>query len=214
VLGCTGCHGKELQGKRFYELYASNLTRDVHQYSDDQLELLLRTGQRPDARDVWGMPSEIFQHMSAPDMKALVFHLRTLRPSGAPTQPRLPFEAETKKLIAEGTFMPAAQAVQKARSRVPVDLGPPHALGRYVTMVTCAECHGSDLSGGIGTPDLVAASAYTREEFDALMSKGVPNGPRKLELMADVAKERFSRFTPAERNAVYAYLRARAERPQ
>ncbi|WP_347718556.1 hypothetical protein [Sphingomonas sp.] len=57
VLGCTGCHGTELQGERFYELYASNLTRDLANYSDPQLERLLREGVRPTGRDVWEMPS-------------------------------------------------------------------------------------------------------------------------------------------------------------
>ncbi len=44
VLGCTGCHGKTLQGERFYELYASNLSRDIAKYTDDQFERLLRGG--------------------------------------------------------------------------------------------------------------------------------------------------------------------------
>ena len=61
VLGCSGCHGKELQGKRFYELYASNLTREVANYSDAQLEQMLREGAHPTGRDVWAMPSEVFQ---------------------------------------------------------------------------------------------------------------------------------------------------------
>ena len=44
VLGCTGCHGANLQGERFYELYASNLTRELPKYSDAQFERLMRAG--------------------------------------------------------------------------------------------------------------------------------------------------------------------------
>lgn len=124
VLGCRGCHGKELQGTRFYELYASNLTRDLAGYTDEQLERLLRDGVHPTGRDVWGMPSEIFQHLSEPDMAALIAYLRTLQPAGTPTQPRLPWGPEVEKMIAEGKLMPAAQWVQKARATTPVDLGP------------------------------------------------------------------------------------------
>ena len=47
ALGCHGCHGDELQGKRFYELYASNLTREIPKYSDAQLERLIRGGVHP-----------------------------------------------------------------------------------------------------------------------------------------------------------------------
>lgn len=216
VLGCRGCHGKELQGKRFYELYGSNLTRDVHNYDDAQLERLLRDGQRIDGRDLWAMPSEIFQHLSDPDMAALLAYLRTLSPAGSPTQPPLPFEEETKRLIAKGQLKPAAQFVVATKATTPTDLGPSHALGRYVTMVTCAECHGPKLEGVKGdTPDLIIAGAYSREEFERLMTQGAAKGDRKLKpLMVDVAQNRFTKLTPGERDALYAYLKARAERPQ
>ncbi len=216
VLGCTGCHGAGLRGKRFYELYASNLTRDVRKYSDAALIALLREGVRPDRRDVWGMPSEIFQHLSEPDVAALVAYLRGLPPAGPPTQPRLPFEPETRKLIAEGKFKPAAAFVRDTRSLGPADLGPWHALGRYITRVSCAECHGPELKGNSSdTPDLIVVAAYSREEFERLMTDGTGKGNRKLKpLMAEVAKERVAHLTRHERDAVYAYLKARAEQPQ
>lgn len=216
VLGCTGCHGTGLQGKRFYELYASNLTRDVRNYSDAELIGLLRDGVRPDRRDVWGMPSEIFQHLSEPDLAGLVAYLRSLPPAGPPTQPPLPFEPETRKLIAEGKIKPTAAFVRDTRSLGPADLGPRHALGRYITRVSCAECHGPELKGNPGdTPDLIVTAAYSRDEFQRLMTDGVGKDKRKLKpLMAEVAKERFARMTRHERDALYAYLKARAEQPQ
>ncbi len=215
VLGCRGCHGKELQGERFYELYASNLTRDIANYSDSQLVRLLREGVHPSGRDVWGMPSELFQHLAEPDMTALIAYLRTLKPAGGPTQPALPFEAETNKLIAAGVIKPAAQFVRETKAKAPLDLGPSRELGRYITRVTCAECHGPELKGGDGTPDMVVAGAYSREEFERLVTQGVPTGGRKLKpLMIDVAQGRFAHLTPHERDALYAYLKARAEQPQ
>lgn len=215
VLGCRGCHGKELQGERFYELYASNLTRDIPAYSDAQLVRLLREGVHPSGRDVWAMPSELFQHLTEPDMDALIAYLRTLKPAGGPTQPALPFEAETKKLIAAGVIKPAADFVRESQAKGPLDLGPSHEFGRYITRVTCSECHGPELKGGGDTPDLITAGAYSREEFEKLITQGVPTGGRKLkELMVDVAQGRFAHLTPGERDVLYAYLKARAERPQ
>lgn len=214
VLGCSGCHGAELRGQRFYELYASNLTREIPKYSDAQLERLMREGVHPTGRDVWGMPSEIFQHLSQPDMAALAAYLRALRPAGPPTQARLPWEPEAEKMIAEGKLKPAAAWVAEARNKAPVDLGPRYALGRYVTRVTCAECHGPELTGFEGdTPDLAMVGGYTREQFETLMTTGVPVGGRKLKLMAEVSRSRFAKLTPRERDALYAYLKARAERP-
>jgi mono/diheme cytochrome c family protein len=217
VLGCTGCHGANLQGERFYELYASNLTRDLRGYSNAEIERVLRHGVPKDGRDLWGMPSEIFQHLSAPDMAALIAYLRSLKPGGGPTQPPLPFPKEVRDLIAKGEIKPAAAFVRDSKALAPVDLGRQHALGRYVTRVTCAECHGPELKGNQrDTPDLIVAGAYNREEFEKLITQGVPSGGRKLrnELMPAVARERFSKMTRDERDALYAYLKARAEQPQ
>lgn len=216
VLGCTGCHGDGLEGKRFYELYASNLTRDVPNYSDEQLERLLRHGEHPTGRDVWGMPSEVFQHLSDADVAALVAYLRSLPAAGQSTQPHLPFEAETRQMIAEGKLKPTAQWVREVRATTPVDLESRHALGRYISRVTCAECHGPKLDGNEGdTPDLIAVGAYSREEFERLMVEGVPTGGRTLKpLMVEVARQRFAPMTPHERDALYAYLVARAEQPR
>lgn len=216
ALGCHGCHGKDLQGQRFYELYASNLTREVPKYADAQLERLIRGGIHPSGRDIWAMPSEIFQHLSDADLDAIIAYLRTVEPAGEPTGKPLPFEPDAQKLIAEGKIMPAAQTVLKTKAKTPPDLGETHALGRYITMVTCAECHGPELKGQEGdTPDLIVAGGYSREDFERMITTGVPTGNRKLkELMQDVARNRFSKLTPHERDALYAYLKARAEAPQ
>lgn len=216
VLGCRGCHGKELQGERFYELYAANLTRGMQELSDDDFRRVLCEGVHEPGEDVWGMPSEIFQHLGGPDTDALIAYLRTLNPAGPPNQPRLPWEPETAKLIAAGELKPAAEFVRESKSLAPVDVGPKHALGRYITRVTCAECHGPKLEGRPkDTPDLIVTGAYSREEFERLITQGTAKGDRKLKpLMIDVAKNRFAHLTPQERDALYAYLKTRADRPQ
>ena len=221
TLGCRGCHRDKLEGGTFYERYASNLSRDLGKYTDGEIERVLRTGVPRDGRDLWGMPSELFQHLSAADMKALIANLRSVGPTGKPTQPPKPWEADAKEMIAKGELKTAAAFVQDNRKVAPADLGPRYALGRYIARVTCAECHGPDLKGEPGgrpggPPNLVVAGGYTRDEFEVLMTKGVPSGSRKLKnpLMGDVARERFTHFTRHERDALYAYLKARAEQPQ
>ena len=226
VLGCAGCHGRDLQGTYFTEdepqygpLYASNLTIQVPKFTDAQLEAILRTGVHPERKTVWAMPSEIFQNLSAPDMKALIASLRTLKPAGKPT-PLPRFSAQDKKDIAAGKYKPAVKLVSETKGVLPVDLGQQYALGRYITSVTCAECHGPKLEGKpddpVGKiPNLVVAGSYTRAEVETLITKGVPVGGRKLNaMMSGVARTRFARLTPHERDALYAYLKARAEQPQ
>ena len=221
VLGCRGCHGDTLQGEQFAKdhpeygpIYASNLTRAAAAFSDGQLEAVLRNGTHPTRKVVWSMPSEMYHGLSARDMAAVLAYLRTLPPAGAATPPPK-FSPLDRKDIASGEYKPAPGVIAEALKDPPVDLGEPHALGRYIANTTCIECHGSNLKGRPNdTPDLVVASAYTRAEFEKLMTTGVPTGGRKLTMMAGVARGRFSHLTPNERDALYDYLKARAEQPQ
>jgi cytochrome c553 len=225
VLGCRGCHGKDLQGTFFTKdepqygpLYASNLTVEVPEYTDAQLEGIVRRGVHPERRTVWGMPSEIFQHLSEADYRAVVAYLRILKPAGKKL-PDPQFSAQDRRDIAAGRYKPAVQLVKERANELPVDLGPDYALGRYITEVTCAECHGAKLEGNpddpVGKiPDLAVVGGYTREQFETLATKGIPVGGRKLNpMMVYVALGRISHMTPHERDALYAYLKGRAERP-
>jgi cytochrome c553 len=221
VLGCTGCHDDRLQGaqfepekKEYGPLYASNLTVEVPQYTDAQLDGIIRHGVHPARKTVWVMPSEIFQNLSDSDVKALTAYLRSLKPIGQKLPPPQ-FSTLDKQEIASGKFQGAVERVAEFKRAQPVDLGAPYALGRYITSVTCEECHGSNLEGkGPGKPpNLIVAGGYTRDEFERLITRGIPTGNRKLKpAMTIVAQTRFSRLTPHERDALYAYLKARAER--
>jgi cytochrome c553 len=222
VLGCSDCHGAGFEGSfftrdhpQFGPLYASNLTIEAPKFTDAQLESLLRTGVHPQRGTVWGMPSQLFQNLSAADMKAVIAYLRTLRPTGKPT-PLPQFSVLDRKDIAAGNYKPAVQMVKDFKAAQAIDLGPKYALGRYIASVTCEECHGSKLEGdAMGKrPDLVVAGAYSRAEFDRLITQGIPTGGRTLKpMMSGVARNRFSHLTPHERDALYAYLKARSEQP-
>ena len=225
VLGCRGCHGKDLQGTFFTEdepqygpLYASNLTVEVPEYSNAQLDGIIRHGVHPERKTVWGMPSEMFQHLSDPDYAALAAYLRTLKPAGKKLPPPQ-FSKLDKEEIKSGEYEPAAKLVPGRAAVLPADLGPNYTLGRYITEVTCAECHGPELKGAKQPqpgkpPNLVVVGAYSRAEFETLITKGIPVGGRKLRaMMSGVAQGRFTHLTSHERDALYAYLKARAERP-
>jgi cytochrome c5 len=222
VLGCRGCHGSRLEGRlwdhdpRGYGvMWASNLTRAVPGMTDAQLRDLLTRGVHPHRTDLWVMPSELFQHLAEPDLGALIAYLRSIEPAGAVSPDPRPGPRALRE-IASGEARPAATLVRELRATLPADAGPQHALGRYITSVTCAECHGHRLEGHRSeegsTPDLMIVSAYSREEFERLITRGeAKDGRRIAELMVGVARNRFSRLTRSERDAVYGYLRARAE---
>lgn len=222
VLGCRGCHGDDLAGRNFTAgepqygpLYASNLTRVVPGDSDAQVEAILRTGVHPQRKTVWAMPSEMFHGLAPDDLAALIAFLRSLPPTGQPTPPPQ-FSAQDRKDIASGDYRPATAMVADAVEHPAIDLGARYALGRYIASASCTECHGSALTGKPGgPPDLIVAGGYSRAEFERLITRGIPTGARALKpMMVDVAKTRFAHLTPHERDALYAYLKARAERPQ
>ncbi len=225
VLGCRGCHGEDLTGHvweddpRVAVLYTSNLRRAVPRYDDAALERTLRYGRRPDGSSLWAMPSEIFTHLSAADMDALIAWLRTL-PEGGPDHPRLAFGPEGRRLVAQGELKSTPQWVREARTKASPSLDGRHEWARYMIRATCSECHGLDLAGTVDPgdrsppPDLIVAGGYGREQFRHLLRTGEPVGGRRLGLMAEVARGRFAHLTEREVDAIYDYLVARARRPQ
>lgn len=222
VLGCHGCHAEGMLGQKWDDdpagygvMWASNLTRSIPTMSDAQVLAVLQQGKHPSRANLWIMPSELFQHLSPADSAAVLAYLRTLKPQGELSPPPI-LGPKAHQEIANGTIRPAAVLVRETRDTLPADLGPKFTLGRYISAVTCAECHGLKLEGSEGgPPNLIVASAYSRPEFELLLTQGqAPHGRKINPLMTSVGKRRYSRMTPHERDELYAYLVARAALPQ
>lgn len=173
---------------------------------------MVREGTRPDGSALWEMPSEAFTHLSQVDMRALLAYLRSLPPAG-PDRPRPSFGPGAQQEIKAGKFSSTPQKVAVERLQEPVSGGPDYERGRYIARMACGECHGPKLEGNEEPfrPDLVVASGYSVEEFRRLLKTGEPAGGRKLKLMAQVAKSRFSHLTDEEVASLHRYLVARAE---
>lgn len=223
VLGCSGCHGRDLQGRPWEEdadlaiAFSSNLTRALPAYSDASLVRAIRAGVRGDGTALWGMPSEIFTELDPADLAAVIAYLRTFRPAGV-VHPRIVFGPRGRREVAAGTYQPTSTIVLEKRGQGPVRLDPTHDRARYMIRATCGECHGVTLTGNTwpgaprSPPDLNIAGAYTREDFRRLMRTGVAAGGRQVGLMSQVARNRFSHLTDAEVDEIYDYLAARARR--
>ncbi|HEX8261799.1 MAG TPA: c-type cytochrome [Allosphingosinicella sp.] len=223
VLGCNGCHGKDLTGEDWSDpewgrLWTANLTRAVPRFADDSaLDRAIRGGVGHDGRELWGMPSSLFTHLADSEVKALIAWLRSHRPAGS-EHPLPTFGPRARKEIAAGTWRSSAAEVRQDRGIWPPDAGPGHALGRYIVRATCAECHGLRLEGDKDqekdrpAPPLAVAAAYDRDQFRHLLRTGKPIGGRELRMMSAVARWRYSRFTEGELDSVHAYLKAVADR--
>lgn len=220
VLGCRGCHGKQLQGELFADepgfgaIHASNLTVALQRYDSAGIEAALREGRRPDGSELWTMPSEMYTHLGQADMAALVAYLRSLAAVGKATPPKRVDEGWRAE-VANGKYKSAPGYIAEEKGVAPADLGPPHARARMIAMTACTECHAARLEGrGGDTPDLDIAGAYSAEQFATLMRTGKPVRGKELRMMSGVARGRFAHLTDREVAELYAYLKARADRPQ
>jgi cytochrome c553 len=222
VLGCRGCHGDDLSGQEWNEpefavVWSANLTASATRYDDAQLKMMIADGKRPDGSVLWDMPSHIFTQLADADMAAVIAYMRSVPKKGG-AHPRPVFGPLAKKEMADVTYVSAASAVDKAGKLWPPDAGPDHAMARYMVRATCAECHEMTLRGGTPypgaepRPDLRIAASYDLADFRRLLRTGVAAGDRKLGLMGEVARSRYSRFSDAEIAAIHAYLKAVAER--
>lgn len=222
VLDCRGCHGQKLQGYRFVNrpnvplvLWSSNLTRTAPGMSEAALRRLLTKGEHPTRGNLYVMPAQVYQHLAAPDLTAIIAVLRSLTPAGDPTPPPVVGPAAAQQMIAGNKLRPAAVIARDWARLRPANAGRRHEQGRYIATTACAVCHGGDLTGleGLG-PDLAAAAAYDRAQFETLMTTGVPIGDRTLHwLMQAAARENAAKLTVRERDALYDYLIARANLP-
>lgn len=218
VLGCTGCHGPNLEGKDwsapgFSIIWTSNLSVELPKYDDAAFRRALQKGFRHDGNELWDMPSHLFSELSEADLVALTKYLRSVPPTGE-SHPRPILLAAALKEIKQGLYRSSAAEAKARAGTFPPDAGPQHKLGRYLARATCAECHGMDLRGGVPypgaqpRPDIRMVAAYEKSDFVKLMKTGKAAGNRELQLMSGVARGRYSQFTEKEVNALYDYLKA------
>ena len=221
MFGCTGCHGENLQGSnvteddpKFGDMNAPNITLLLASYDDTALDKLIRHGVPQGGRKFWFMPAETFQSIDDRDYAALVAYLRTIKPAGK-QMPPIRIGPGMEAQVKAGDIADSIEMIRRFKASPPTDLGPSHALGRYIAMTTCAECHNSALQGYPGfTPDLDIAGSYSAAELTTLLTTGEGKVRKDLGLMSATARHRFARLTPKERDAVVAYIKARVDRPQ
>ena len=208
ILSCNSCHGGDLTGGDYGEdadggfVYAPNLTRAVPHLSNWQLRRLLSEGVHPTRAHVYYMPAKTLQRLSLDDMGSLVAYLRSLEPTGQEWP--LPQEGETTLALVEmGILETSDDRVQAYRVHRPPEIEGAPALGRYIAGVTCAECHGPALDGGLATaPSLQSAlGRYDEEELRSLLDGHGQGG-----LMTLVAARNLSALTTTERDALVTYL--------
>ena len=186
---------------------APNLRRFVAVNSDADFDRAVRHGLAPSARALWDMPSGSYIYMRDNDLAAILGWLQSLPVTG-PAWAAPAFSFRGRLAVLAGTLSPVDP--YDLGRHPPRDTGPRYDGGRYLAAMACSSCHGTDLKGAGGAPDLAVAASYDRGRFFALMRRGwVPPG-RHAPVMAGLAAKRFAVFKDYEIDALYAYLVERA----
>jgi cytochrome c553 len=215
IYGCfNSCHGDRMQGLKLYDepgiarINAPNLTRVVPEYTDAQLERLIRHGVKRDGTSTWIMPSPMFSHMSDEDLGNVIAFLRSSPVLDGPMR-----EVSIRYLgrigVVAGKFKPLASTIERGEHHpARADHSDPMTFGRYLVMNTCTECHGQKLQGDdfVKAPSLIVTAGYSARAFRHLMKMGIGIGGRTLGLMTEVSETRFANFTEDELRAVQTYL--------
>ncbi|HKE46297.1 MAG TPA: cytochrome c, partial [Steroidobacteraceae bacterium] len=214
VHGCTGCHGRQLQGGVMFDdpkiahIVAPNLTQSVRNYTDAEFIVAIRHGLRPDGHTMIVMPSEGFLLLTDEDLGRIIAFVRNLPVTPGPTGSTSIGPIGRVGLVT-GLYKTTAQHMLDA-------VAPPEAtneeanFGRYLARTTCVQCHAADLRGdslpeGVA-PDLRVVATYSPETFATLMRTGIAIGDRKLGMMTNWAVAHLSHLTDAEIAALYSYL--------
>jgi cytochrome c553 len=215
VAGCFGCHGDNLKGR----LLRGNLDLPIHSgdliarnaaYTDGDFERAIRRGLTPDARPMWLMPSDTYAYMRDKDVEAIISYIRAQPPRDAHPH-KLHFNWQARKAIVAGRLAPMSPKADEILS--PADLGPRFDGGRYLASISCAQCHGGDLTGSGYAPDLNITAKYTRTQFFQLLYQGRSREGKWIPVMSPLARARFRYFHDYEVNALYDYLVARKTLP-
>jgi cytochrome c553 len=211
VAGCFGCHGDDLKGRLLkgnpvLPIWSSNLRALAPDYTDGDLERAIRHGLTPDARPMWVMPSGAFTYMREKDVEDVIAYIRAQPPSGAPN-PKPRFDWPARHAILAGNLVPASPKADEILN--PADEGPRYDGGRYLSSISCASCHGGDLTGIGYAPDLNIVAKYTRTQFFQLLYQGRSRSGKWIPTMSPLARARFRYFHDYEVNAIYDYLIAR-----
>ena len=214
VYGChEGCHGKNMEGQVFFEqaflarIIAPNLTQAVKQYSNAELEGIIRQGIKPGGKSVLGMPSASFSYLTDNDLSSILAFIRSY-PESDHHAGKSSFGLLARLGLLTGKYQPAAAQIASLNKSGSARLSQPVDPGEYLAMTACSECHGLELEGDFA-PNLAIAKAYDLDAFAALMRKGQSVGGNELELMSQVSQTRFVHLTDDEIESLHEFLHSR-----
>jgi mono/diheme cytochrome c family protein len=228
---CTDCHGPDLgghvviDGMPFGRFVAPNLTPGGvgAAYSDADWVRSIRHGIRPNGKSLLFMPSDVFAHLGAEDLAAVIAYIKTV-PAVSRTNPATELGPVGRMLVATNKA-PLVMA-KLIDHDAPIPTAPPEGVtveyGRYlVASGGCPACHGPNLSGGkiAGSPEDPPATNLTPtgigewSEADFLRAFREGKRPNGTDIHPFMPWKTLGGMTDAELQAIYQYLKTVPPRP-
>jgi len=234
--GATPYAGGRALNTPFGTFYGPNITPDretgIGNWRESDFIDAMRRGKRPDGANYFpAFPYTSFTHMTDGDLGDLWAYLRTLAPVSRANQShelRFPFGWRFGVGIWKRLFFTPSPFADAP------DVPPAVNRGAYLVRALshCGECHtprnfaggsvrGRELAGGKGAdgkrvPNLTPTrlKSWSDDELREFFMTGVmPDGDAANKTMDEVIRNTTSQLTPADRDAMIAYLRTLAPLP-
>jgi cytochrome c553 len=210
-LMCMSCHGEAghliFEEKNVGRLVAPNLSKKIPEYSDSELERLIRKGIKRDGTGVIAMPSATYAKLADEDVAAIITFMRSRVPRDDQEKRKIEFGPLGRLALALGKIPYEADHVTQFNypKMRPDDVAP------YLVAATCSHCHDLDKARdngfGMKAPPLkMMVQSYTFEEFSDFFKTGKAKGGREVGLMSELARVDFAHFTDTEKRVIYDYL--------
>lgn len=218
AFGCSNCHGAQGQGKVIADIpfvvhiAPPALAPIAAAYSDAELARLIRHGVKRNGTGTYVMPVEGHNAIADEDLARIIGWIRTLKPSAADSKDALSFGPMGRFAILMGGVQPEVRTGTRAEPKRMAD------MGAYIADAVCAGCHSmrdkrTAHDDGRPVPSLVeAVPPYDIAPFKKLLSTGKGLTQRDLGLMGMVGREDLSHLTPAEVEALHAYILREAQK--
>jgi mono/diheme cytochrome c family protein len=187
---CASCHtlngklplsgGRNLSedaGIPLGDLYPINLTPagPLQSWTDGEIFRAVRDGADNNRRRLPVMSAQRVRNLSDDDLESLIAYLHT-QPAVVNETP-LPRPSFLMVILAGAGKLPLLPTMAPEKITAPPP-GPTLEYGKYtVSWMSCAECHGKQLTGGGGGvlpkgPNLRSVKAWTRDQFITAMRTG------------------------------------------
>ncbi len=211
VEGCTRCHGDRAQGQvitglpHIGRIVAPSLPQVAAQATDGQIARAIRNGVGIDARPLFIMPSDAFNHLSNDDVARLIGWIRSMPTSAFDVVGTTAVGVRGRVAILTGSLPDSVTLAGGQPRQRPAD------AGRYFAQVSCGQCHALDhdrmtAAGSPAAPALArVAAAYDPVGLRTLLRTGVASGGRMAPTMRRASEAGLRMLSDAEIDAIRAY---------